>query len=197
LGTMGRTSSCPEIPKQEIEKILDIPDHKIADRLGTSAYCISYWRRKYGLIKQRNRVLRDIEKLLSEKCLVSSHDYRIRDYLSKLIVLKELAERGYSVLTVKYRKGGSGRYFRFTLPNTIPRYFIYREECENQLVDMLANMIFKRIRIRDQKHIKRFIAIVKEYAKKNSFPEHIADKLASRVEDLLRRNFAETMKSTK
>jgi len=65
------------------------------------------------------------------------------------------------------------------------------------LVDMLANMIFKRIRIRDQKHIKRFIAIVKEYAKKNSFPEHIADKLASRVEDLLRRNFAETMKSTK
>jgi hypothetical protein len=192
-----RGTSCPEIPRQEIEKMLDIPDHEIAKKLGTSTYCIFYWRRKYGLIKQRKSVLRDIEKLLSEKCLITSHDYYIRDYLSRIITLDELARRGYRILTIKYRKGGSGRYFRFTLPNTIPRYFIYREECEDRLVDMLANMIFKRIRIRDQRHIKRFAAVVKEYAERNNFPEHIADKLTSRVEDLLRRNFAETMKSTK
>jgi hypothetical protein len=53
---------------------------------------------------------------------------------------------------------------------------------------MLANMIFESIKIEIQRHIKRFVAAVKEFAEKNNFPKYIADKLASRVEDLLRRS---------
>jgi hypothetical protein len=189
LRTMRRTS-CPEIPKHELEKVLDITDREIAEKLGTSTYCVSYWRRKYGLEKLGKDLMRDVEKLLSEKCLATSHD--IKRYLSNILTLGELADelsrRGYRRLIIKYRKGG-GRYFRFILPSTIPRYYIYSEECEDQLVDMLASMIFKRIRIRDQRHIKIFTAIVKKYAEKNHFPEHIADKLTNKVAELLRRSY--------
>jgi hypothetical protein len=196
-----RKTHYPEIPKQELEKMLDIPDNEIAEKLGTSIYCVKYWRSQYLLPKHRGRILHNIlwrkkmdkiEKLLSEKCLITSHDYYITgSYVHKCSIFEELSRRGYRILTIKYRKGGGGRYFRFTLPSTIPRYFIYREKCEDRLVDMLANMIFKRIGIIDQRHIKRFAAVVKEYAEKNHFPEHIADKLASRVEDLLRRSLSQ------
>jgi hypothetical protein len=193
--TMRRKTHCPEIPKQEIEKMLNNPDHEIAKKLGTSTYCVRYWRSQYLLPKRRKRTagrdkLNEIEKLLSRKCIVTSNDYNIKGY-----ELEELFRRGYGKLIIDYLKGGSGRHFKFILPVTTPRYIVYRyrykKECEDQLVDMLANMIFESIKIEIQRHIKRFVAVVKEFAEKNNFPKHIADKLASRVEDLLRRSLSQ------
>jgi len=150
-----RKTLCPEIPKEELEKMIDKTDHEIAMIYNTNRQCITQRRLELGVRKYKVGVKKiiirradKVEDLLLRKietegiCYTTTRE--IKDKLSISIgtdVWDELARRGYRVFKIW------GRY----LGLDFPRIFIYKAGCEELVATEILMEIMRQVEKRKKK----------------------------------------------
>jgi hypothetical protein len=146
-----RRTPCPEISREELEKMIDKTDHEIAMIYNTKPQCITQRRLKLGVRKYmvggrdiyifRWRADK-IEDLLLRKIEIEGICYTTsREIKEKLRIgigtdaWGELVKRGYRVFKIW------GRY----LGLDFPRIFIYKSGCEELVATEILMEIMKQV----------------------------------------------------
>jgi transposase len=144
-----RKTPCPEISREELEKMIDKTDHEIAMIYNTKPQCITQRRLKLGVRKYmvgvKKIIIRradKVEDLLLRKIEVEGICYTTTKEINEKLridigtdVWDELARRGYKIFKIWGRYLGLG----------FPRTFVYRPGCEELVATEILMEIMRQV----------------------------------------------------
>jgi hypothetical protein len=186
---LSRKRICPEISREELEKMIDKTDHEIAMIYNTKPQCITQRRLKLGVRKYmvgvKKIIIRYADKvkdLLLRKievegiCYITSKE--IKEKLRIEIgtgVRNVLARRGYRVFKIW------GRY----LGLDFPRIFIYKAGCEELVATKIMMEIMRQVEKRKKKRdIKEVRKAVSSIIRRHILPKEMEEALQRVQKDM-------------
>jgi DNA-binding CsgD family transcriptional regulator len=180
---------CPEIPREELEKLIDKTDREIAMIYNTKPHCITQRRLKLGIKKYMAGGMRFIDRLADKiedfllrkieiegTCYTTSKEIkeklRIRIFTD---VWDELARRGYKIFKIWGRYLGLG----------FPRTFIYKPGCEELIATKILMEIMRQVEKRKKRRdIKEVRKAAVNIIRRHILPKEMEEALQSVLKDM-------------
>jgi hypothetical protein len=184
-----RKTSCPEISREEFEKMIDKTDREIAMIYNTNRQCITIRRLKLGVRKYKVGVKKLtakradlIEDLLLRKMEIEGICYTTSKEIKEKLrigvgadVWDELARRGYKIFKIW------DRYLSLSFPHI----FIYKPGCEELVATEILMEIMRQVeKTKKKRDIKEARKAVIRMIRRHALPKEMEEALRNILKDI-------------